>query len=534
MTRDLDALTARPFDLLVVGGGIHGLMAAYDGATRGLRVALIERHDFGGAASFHHHRTLHGGLRYLQTGNLPRLRQSVRERRTWASIAPQFIEPQAFAMAAGYGAKPESLLRAGFATDALLAFDRNWGLPPALRLPPARLVGAYARDDLDTGDLLRPGSIGLWYDYRTAHAERLTLAVAIAASHAGAVLGNYLDAIEPIREGRRIAGFIARDAVDGIRVAVRAKVTINAAGAGAGRVMAAFGLRKAPLLVKAMNVVTRRPAPAIACGAPTRRRRLLFALPWQGRLAIGTWHGSTPCGADAVRVAPEDFESYLAEINEAFPTLHLAMEDITLVQRGVVPARRTVRGVTLAEHAIVREHRQDGVDGALSVIGVKYTTARAVAERAVTLAMAQLRVHSVSRTATRHLPGQVPDALHSPVDAIDTEAWRHLQRLYGTAAMRVADYARDDPSLAKRIVEHHPVIGAQVVHAVREEMALTLDDVILRRTGIGSAGYPGDEAVWAVERIMRQELGWSSTRAVDEVQSLQEFYLPVKVQTAVV
>ncbi len=101
MVRDLDALTARRFDVLVVGGGIHGLMAAWDAATRGLHVALVERHDFAGAASFHHHRTLHGGLRYLQTADLSRLRESVRERRTWARIAPQFIAPQRFAVIAG-------------------------------------------------------------------------------------------------------------------------------------------------------------------------------------------------------------------------------------------------------------------------------------------------------------------------------------------------------------------------------------------------------------------------------------------------
>src|SRR5262245_42627593 len=100
MTRDLDALSARRFDLLVVGGGICGLMAAWDASTRGLRVALIDRHDFGGGASFNHHRTLHGGLRYLQSADLARLRESVRERRTWARMAPHLISPQLFAVEA--------------------------------------------------------------------------------------------------------------------------------------------------------------------------------------------------------------------------------------------------------------------------------------------------------------------------------------------------------------------------------------------------------------------------------------------------
>src|SRR3954470_8257575 len=150
MVRDLDALTARQFDVLVVGGGIHGLMTAWDAATRGLHVALVERRDFAGAASFHHHRTLHGGLRYLQSADLSRLRESVRERRTWARIAPQFIVPQQFAVAAGGAAgKPERLLRAGFTADALLAWDRNRDVPELLRLPPGRVVDAEEREAID-------------------------------------------------------------------------------------------------------------------------------------------------------------------------------------------------------------------------------------------------------------------------------------------------------------------------------------------------------------------------------------------------
>ncbi len=530
MLRDLDALAARRFDVLVIGGGIHGLMAAWDAASRGLHTALIDRHDLGGSASFHHHRTLHGGLRYLQAGDLPRLRESVRERRTWARMAPHLIVPQAFAIeAGGVRGKPAAFLRAGFALDAVLAGDRNHGLPPALRLPAARIVGGTARAALDTGDLLPAAPVGRWYDYRTEHAERLTFAVARAAADAGAVLANYVDAIEPIRNGRRVDGVEARDGVDGERLQITAQVTINAAGAHAGRLMSAFGAGRPPLLVKAMNLVTRRPAPEVACGAPTAGGRLLFALPWQGRLSIGTWHGAAPCGADASMVTPEELARFLAEITEAFPSLALTPDDVTVVQRGVVPA--TMRGgrIDLADRPIIREHRQDGVDGAVTLIGVKYTTARAAAEQAVTLSMAQLGRHAPPRTAELRLAGGIPDDTSSPVPGLDDESWRHLQRIYGAEAGRVAAPARTSPALAARLHPSLPVTGAQVLEAARHEMALTLDDAVLRRTGLGSARYPGDEAVLRTERILREELGWTSTRVEDEIRLLKEFYLPVRV-----
>jgi glycerol-3-phosphate dehydrogenase len=531
MVRNLDVLTSRRFDVLVVGGGIHGLMAAWDAATRGLHVALIERGDFGSAASFHHHRTLHGGLRYLQTGDLTRLRESVRERRMWARIAPQFITPQPFAvMADGARGKSETLLRAGFAADAILAWDRNRDVASDLRLPAGRVVDSAAREDLDIGQLLPPGPVGLWHDYRTEHAERLTFAVAQAASAAGAVLANYLDAVEPIRDGRKIAGVVARDSMDGASVPIAARVTINATGAAASRLMAAFGVRSSPPLVKAMNLVTSRPAPRVACGASSASGRLLFALPWQGRLSIGTWHGPRPCGADATLVSSEELQAFLAEINQAFPDLAIDESDVTVVQRGIVPASVRRGRVELADRPIVREHRSDGIDGAITLAGVKYTTARSVAERAVTLATAQLGVHGEPKIATTPLPGMVPDGTPCPIVGIDAESWAHLQRVYGVRARDVASRALERRELAERITPARPIIGAQVVEAIRNEMALTLEDVVLRRTGLGSAGYPGDAAVLKLELILREELGWTSARAADELQLLKDFYLPVRVE----
>ncbi len=532
MVRDLDALISRRFDVLVVGGGIHGLMAAWDAAVRGLDVALIDRADFGGGASFNHHRTLHGGLRYLQTGDLARLRESVRERRVWARLAPQFLARQAFAIrVGGERGKSPRLLQAGLAADALLAADRNQGVDPSLRLPAGAVLSGADRGAIHTGTLLDEGPIAVWYDYRTEHAERLTLGVALAAAAAGAVLANYVDGLEPIRDGRAVRGVLARDGVGGERFPINARVTIDATGAAAGRLAAGAGIRQAPLLVKAMNLVTSRPAPAVACGSPTASGRLLFALPWQGQLSIGTWHGPGPCGADGGRVTSDEVAAFVTEINEAFPALRLAISDVTFVQRGVVPARAAGSGIELADRPIVRNHRRDQVDGLITLMGVKYTTARAVAQRAVSEAAAQLdKSATASRLAGMTLAGGMPDAaVGSPVRTLDAEAWAHLQRVFGREAGRVASLAAARPELAARLVPHLPVPGVQVVEAIRNEMATTLDDVLLRRLGVGASAYPGNDAVQAAARIMSAELGWTPSHADEEMALFAECYLPLRV-----
>ena len=530
MFRDLEALTARGFDLLIVGGGIHGLMAAWDASLRGLRVALIEREDFGAGASFHYHRRLHGGLRWLDLGDLPGVRQATREQRAWMRIAPQLISTQLFAAAVdGRHGASASLLRAAFAAEALLSLGRRGDAPPQLQLSPGRLQAAGAPHP-STDGLLPDGRLAFWHEYRAEHAERLTLSVALAASRAGAVLANYVEAVDPLREQRKVSGMAARDRIDGQRLTIRAQVTLNAAGASAGRLMASFGVRGGePHLLKAMNVVTRRPAPVVACGGAHGDRQVLFAMPWHGRLSIGTWYGSDTCSADAGLVTPDEFRALLDAANEAFPALGLQAGDVLMVQRGLLPAVVKRGRVRPADRPILREHRRDGVDGAISLFGGHYTTARALAEQAVTLATAQLGRHAPPRSAILPLIAPAPADLRCPDPAIDAEAWQHLLTVYGADATRVAATAAEDPALAERVVPDSPVIGAQIVEAARNEMTYALEDVVLRRTGIGSAGYPGDEAIVKVERILKAELGWTTSRAEAEVQLLKEYYLPVHV-----
>jgi glycerol-3-phosphate dehydrogenase len=523
MRRAFEQLGHDIFDLLVIGGGVYGLATAYDAAQRGMSVALVERQDFGGGASFNHHKTIHGGLRHLQRGNLVRMRESSVERNTFARIAPQFLKPQAFMLPTSRSIKRGRLaLRTAFTIEAVMALDRNHDLPPELHLPRGRVVSTAEWSELAPGAQFAGITGGaVWFDYITQENERLTLAFGLAAARHGALLVNYAEAVEACREGTQLTGMRVRDVVSGDACVVRARVTCNAGGAAAGRLMAAFGVRRPFPLLKAMNVVTRRPAGAVALGAPTRTGRLLIALPWRGRLAVGTFHGAETIGADATDVDASELDRFLAEINEAFPWLALERDDVALVHRGLVPARPQRRGAPeLLEHSQIVDHAREGIEGAFSLIGVKYTVARLIAERAVDLARSKIGLAPLSSRST-----STPLIPPAPADSLGDERLGHIKPFYEPSAFeRLGALAAEDRLMRGPIGRESAVIRAQVLEAVRHEMALTLEDVVLRRTSLGSTGYPGDEAVEAVATVIRKELGWSDARVADEIEAVRNYY----------
>jgi len=538
MVRDLARLGSQPFDLLVVGGGVYGLAAAYDAARRGFSVALVEQDDFGGATSFNHLKTIHGGLRYLQHGDLGRVRQSIHERRTLAEIAPHLLLPLPFMMATrGITTRSRAALRVAFAADALLGRARNAGVPPALALPSGRVLprAACPARFLEMTST-RVSGAALWYDYQTRNSDRLTLAFGLGAARHGAALANYVEAVEAVREGARILGMIVQDRLSDRRFPIRARVTLNAAGAGASRIMAALGTPSAVPLIKAMNLVTSRPADGPAIASPTRDGRLLFLVPWRGRALIGTSHADHLVDPGPPVVTEAELTGFIREANEAFPALRLDRGEVRLVHRGLVAATRDRHGrLGLEGHTILRDHAADGVEGALSVVGVKYTTARGVAQRVIDLVARKLGREAPSTTGEALLPGATTDldrvaaALGVADPEVPADVAQHLAETYGTDAGRVLRAGTGPAGRPTRLAPGTPILAAEVSYAVREEMACRLADVVVRRTPLGALGYPGEDVVRSAGAIMAAELGWSAARLDEEVAAVVAFYAPISV-----
>lgn len=551
MQRDLEQLASRTFDVLVVGGGVYGLAVAYDAAQRGLSTALVERDDFGGGASFNHLRTIHGGLRYLQTFDIARARESLRERRTLARIAPHAVQPLRFILPLERSLTRGPLaLRAAFAVDRIVAFDRNAGVPPPLRLPPGRVL--TPDEAVREAPILREipmVAAAAWYDYETTESDRLTFAYAVAAAEHGAVLANYVEAQRPIVDGGRVAvrggrvavpkpvppvrvsGFVVGDRQTGRSFDVAARVIVNATGSAAADVAGVLGAPLRLPLLKAMNLVTRREAHGAAIGARSRSGRHLFLVPWRGRALFGTWESPRTVDASAVGVSEEELSTFVAELNDTFPSLALSIDEISLVHRGVVPAVIDLNGrVALEGHERIHDHAVDGVEGMITVVGTKYTTARSVAQRITDRVVRKLaRAAIPCRTGTTPLGNNhatpIPDALSTTASAIDLA--RHLTASYGRRGPEVMALTQTEPELATRVAADSPVTAAELRWAVREEMALTLPDVVIRRTPLGALGCPADDVLQRAAAIVSAETGWSEERQHEEIAAVKRFYSPV-------
>jgi glycerol-3-phosphate dehydrogenase len=530
----------------VIGAGIYGAAIAWDATMRGLRVALIDRGDIGGGTSFNNAKTLHGGVRSLQGLRLDELREYVRERRALMRIAPHLVRPLTFVSPAlGTLTRNRLAYAAYFRAYDLLARDRNEGVDPALHLEGTRILGrdAYlALDPLSDAERVTGGVA--WQDGQMVHGERVTLAFAVAAAAKGAVIATYLRADTALADAGRVCGVRAVDvapqpvaSAGAIErpVDVSARLVVNATGPQGDRVAAQLlGValpRLVPILSLGLNVVTRSFGLDAAIGGMARGR-LFFAAPWRGVTIAGTSHEPYDGTADSPVVPPADVDTFLRDFNAAFPRAGLTRADIRLVHRGLLPTAAVVDGeVRLLKTSVIRDHAVDGRPGLMSVVGTRYTTARHTAQLAVDRVFAALgRPSPPCATDTTPLAGGdvgnltafLADARRRD-DRLDRDTSERLARLYGTEHEQVRHLVAAGP-LGEPLSATCPTLGAEVVYAMREEMAITLADAVLRRTEAGVTGHPGRPALERAAALMAFELGWEPPRIEAEIAACERVY----------
>jgi len=515
--RALTALGATPFDLLVIGGGIVGCGAARDAAMRGLRVALVEQDDFASGTSSRSSRLVHGGVRYLEHGHLHLVFESSRERRRLLRLAPHLVRPLAFTWPVYDGARvAQWKLLAGLTLYDALALFRNVG--NHRRLTPA---GVMAREPMLTTVGLAGGAT--YWDASTDD-TRLTLANALGAQRAGATVLNHARVTALEVAGGRAAGARVRDVESGREVTVRARVVVSAVGPWTNTLQLMEGMGDAPAVLGSAGVHVAVPRErvgnrdAITLVAP-QDGRVMFVLPAGRHAIIGTTETPATRGPDDVRATREEVRYLLEACNASFPAARLSDDDVVAAWSGIRPLAATLAegdaGSASREHTVA-----EGPLGVLWVTGGKLTTYRAMAEDVVDRACIALGERERSGRPFREvlLPGGAMTSLAATEGEAraavgDAEVARHLAGAYGCDWRDAWRPVRDDPTLAERLDPALPYTGADVVHAVEREMAVTLADILVRRTHVAfETRDQGAAAARTVVALLSRRLGWDATQ----------------------
>jgi len=521
----LEQFASRPFDLLIVGGGATGAAAARDAALRGLDVGLCDAGDFASQTSSQSSKLIHGGIRYLQYGNLPLVFEGLTERRRLMHMAPHLCRPLEFVFPGYRGERPGVFtLAVGVSLYNALALWR----PPAAR---GRRLSARALHEL-APRLRSAGLAGAvaYVDCQTDDA-RLVLEHVLDAEANGAAVANHLRAERLLRDRRgRVVGAVLRDEETGDRFDARARLVLSATGPFTDSFLAdgAAGNgvphRLRPTLgVHLVFDGARVPhgGRALVLRSP-RDNRLFFILPAGPRTIVGTtdtdWSSARPPRIDDdIRARGEDVAYLLEAANHAFPSLDLTPDDVLSTYAGLRPLLATsahTPSETSREHEIARP-----ADGLLAIAGGKLTTLRRMGEEAVDRSIQALQAAGLERplaacaTADRLLPGGGPPPASLGVAGLDADVTAHLAAAYGGRADQVLQLVAWSTDLARRIDPELPYLWAEVVHAVRADLARDVADVLRRRVPLFRDGRDqGLAAADDVAATLTAELGWSPER----------------------
>lgn len=502
MKRDLADLQQRQFDVVVVGGGIHGACIARDAALRGLDVALVEQADFCSATSHNSLKTIHGGIRYLQHLNLKRTIESIREQQILLQTLPHLVKPIRFLMPTyGFGMRGPVAMGIGVGMFEMLNALVSVIDGRRLNAPKGRMMRAQTCERMAPGvnnESLTGG--GMWADAQVTFADTAVLQILQQAADSRANVANDVRAERLLFDQdnpERVIGLHATDRRTGEPLEIKARCVVNATGPWAANWIGESGQSKLSLevgLVKSMNLVTDREALPHALAVKSKRasdskvdsaKRMFFVVPWQGKAVIGTTHFTHRDAGSEVAVNRDEMSAFVDEFNDAYPEMALSMDNILYCYQGLTPGDDEAGqdGAKLHESKIVDHSDTDGIRGMFSIVSIKWTTARLVAEKAVDQVLKQW--NEPRSCATRKTV--VPD--------------------YDTIPHRVSGLTDDE---VRDFVTTH----------IENTQAYRLSDVVLRRTNDLALGAMGAKQFVTILRTMSQYFDWSPERRARETEQV--------------
>jgi glycerol-3-phosphate dehydrogenase len=521
-------ITENTFDVIIIGAGINGAGIARDAAMRGLKVLLLDKGDLGGGTTSFSTRLIHGGLRYLEHGELGLVRESLREREVLLKIAPHLVKPLPILIPIYERAKRGPLtVRAGMIAYDLLSLDKSVSRHRMLT-PDEALAHAPGLDSVG----LRGAAV--YYDAQVEFAERLVVENVLSAKEYGATVKTYAKVQKLIIEDGAVRGVEGIDVLAGDTFAASGRMVVNAAGPWVDQVLS-DGKDSRPLIggTKGSHLIvapfTGAPSTALYVEAETDGRPF-FIIPWNGKYLIGTTDMSFEGDLDKLEIEAEEIDYLLRETNRVISRASLTRDSILYTYSGVRPLPYT-KGKK--EEAITRKHfiwESEEAQGLFSIVGGKLTTYRNLSEQTVDLIFKKLRKDVPNcMTASAPLPGassQNPDVLGDRLKraySLSSRTSERLPRVYGTRASEILKLASRDTALLEIFDEETGAIAVEVIYSFQQESARTLADCLLRRTMVGLNSSLGVGADEAAARIAQKYLGWSEDKVQSEVENYRAY-----------
>ena len=522
--RDIGASVTDQYDIVVIGGGINGAGIARDAALRGLKVILLEKNDFGSGTSSWSSRLIHGGLRYLEHGEIPLVFESLHERRRLRKLASHLVRRLKLSIPIyAYSRRSKFLIRLGMLVYDLLSLRKN--LPMHRMLTACELL-------IEEPGLREEGLTGgaQYFDAQVTFVERLVIENVIAAQEAGAVVHNYSSVIGITVRDKVVRSVQFVDQRSGVETEISARVVVNAAGPWVDRVLAIVNREMKPVMggTKGSHIVVSRfeGAPLSAFYVEARKDgRPFFIIPWNDLVLIGTTDIRYQGDPEDVTASAEEIDYLIEETNAVFPSAGLSRASIHYAYAGVRPLPLHEKGPesAITRKHVILEHRRLA-KGLMSIIGGKLTTYRNLAEIVVNKSIRELGGgFGECQTRERPLPGCVDldDAAKKVMvsPGISTACAGRLLSIYGSRVLEIIALSTEHPGF---IDESQTVLIAEVVYTMRKEFAVTLTDIVHRRLMIGLLPGQGRAMVTSIVDIATREVGWDKSRQQRELDRLRD------------
>lgn len=538
MKRIFDQQHKNHYDMVIVGGGISGAFVAYEAASRGLKVALFEKGDFGEATSAATSKLIHGGLRYLANLEFGLVRESLIERRVLENIAPNFVYPLPMLIPTYKNIKSSKyLLTAGMLLYDLLSFDKSWTWDDSKKIPMHRTIGKKKTK------LLAPlvpqrklSGSSIFYDCQNINPERLTLGVIKSAASYGAHMANYAKMEQLIVESEIVKGVIVKDLLSGKSHKIDADITINATGPWSDIVLKTTGnLKNIDHHIRrseGIHLIVKKMVDDHAITIVTKKKRHVFMLPWRNHTIIGTTDKAYSGKPDDYSVSEKSIAELLEEINASLDKqYHISKKDILYSYGGMRPLveKETEGTYNASRRYELYDNSQQGLGNLFSVEGGKYTTSRHLAENLLKkIGKKKKRDFGKSITKDKYLQDSSIKDMEGFIKDLEKEypqfspsSINYIGRNYGERAHDIFKLAINDETL-KEVLTNDGEILAEVRFVLENEMVFHLSDVFFRRTGIGSLGFPGKKVFNKVVDLCQHYLNWTEEQKQAEINQVMK------------